>query len=546
MMGCEGRMGITERRAQVRGRLLLGLLVAALAVAIIWFVIEPVPESLIAALTALIALLSIGTLREARAGRETAPPALEGRKRLAVLPLRSIAAAPGREYFAAGLTEELISVLSRVRNLELIASSSSAGYQEGSPSISRIGRELKVGAVLHGSVRSVEDDLRVSIRLVDASSERLLWSEDYDRKLEAVFSVQRDIAVSVAAALQVTVPRSEVARIGDRPTEDLEAYDLYLLARHELNKRTEHGLLRSIEHFRSALARDPSFAAAHAGIADAYVLATIGYAPIPKDTAAREARAAVDRALQIQETLADAHTSLGWILMNFDRDWAASKAAFERALELNPSDSRAYQWLAQCHSYQGRPEEAIDYARRAMELDPRSPLIVTEAGWPYVYLGRWDEAEVLFRRALELDPGFALAHFNLGSVLEARGDWTGALAKYQEAASLSGDAPMYVAFVARAQGLLGRPDEARASLRRVIAGAEAGAPLSIYIAHAYEGLGETEEALDWLERALADDDPLILAVGSTWLPFDRLRGSPRYAEIRRRVPKGTLARPASD
>jgi hypothetical protein len=168
----------------------------------------------------------------------------------------------------------------------------------------------------------VEDDLRVSIRLVDAASERLLWSEDYDRKLEAVFSVQRDIAVSVAAALQVTVPRSEVARIGDRPTEDLEAYDLYLLARHELNKRTEHGLLRSIEHFRSALARDPSFAAAHAGIADAYVLATIGYAPIPKDTAAREARAAVDRALQIQETLADAHTSLGWILMNFDRDWA--------------------------------------------------------------------------------------------------------------------------------------------------------------------------------------------------------------------------------
>ena len=527
----------------MRERLLFGLLIAALGVSIIWLGIDRSAEPLVALITVLVALVSLGPGRREGIDRDTPPTDVTARKRLAVLPLRNIAETADREYFAAGLTEELISVLSRVRDLELIASSSSARYKDPSPPILDIGRELNVGAVLHGSVRSDRDDLRVSMRLVDSSSERLLWSQDYDRKLEAVFSVQHDIAVSVAAALRVTMNQSERARVGEAPTADLEAYDLYLLARHDLNARTEARLLRSIDRFHAALARDPSFAAAHAGIADAYVLATIGYAPIPLDIAVPAARAAVARALEAQDTLADAHTSLGWILMNFDRDWEGAKAAFERALALNPSDSRAYQWLAQCHSYQGRPEEAINYVQQALKLDPRSPLISTEAGWPYLYLGRWDEAEFHFKSALALDPGFALAHFNLGSVLETRGDLEGALTKYQEAASLSGDVPMFRAFVARVQGLLGRLDQARTSLRRVMDDAESGAPLSVFVAHALEGIGATEEAMDWLERGLANDEMMILAIGSTWLPFNRLRDSPRYEAILHRIPLGTLARP---
>lgn len=529
--------------SRLRTRLLQALFLGAIAVALTWLVIDPSPEPLVTVLTALVGLLSVGSLARPKDNRVPSPLAPDGQRRLAVLPLRNIAEALGREYFAAGLTEELISVLSRVAELQVIANPSSSQYQDRLPPISQIGRELDVGAIVQGSVRSIGEELRVSIRLVDTATESLLWSEDYDQQLADIFSVQRDIAMSVARALEVTLHGNEVKRLGETPTADLEAYDLYLLARHDLNKRTEEGLRRSIERFGAAIAKDPAFAAAHAGIADAYVLATIGYAPIPRDVAMKEARAAADRALRAQETLADPHTSHGWVLMNFDWDWAGAQSSFERALQLNPSDARAYQWLAQCYSYQGRPEDAIPVAQRAQELDPRSALIATEAGWPYLYLGRWDEAEAQFQRALELDPDFALAHYNLGNVLESRSDHEGALAQYEKAASLSGHAPMFVAFAARVQGLLGREGEARQSLQSVTRAVDAGAPLSVYVAHAFEGLGETEEALRWLDRAITDGDMLTLAIGTAWMPFERLRGDVRYEALRQRIPEGTLARP---
>jgi tetratricopeptide (TPR) repeat protein len=182
-------------------------------------------------------------------------------------------------------------------------------------------------------------------------------------------------------------------------------------------------------------------------------------------------------------------------------------------------------------------------AQRAQEFDPRSALIATEAGWPYLYLGRWDEAEAQFKRALELDPDFALAHYNLGNVLEARGDLEGALDKYEKAASLSNHAPMFVAFAARVQGLLGRDAEARRSLQGVIEAVDAGAPLSVYVAHAFEGMGETEQALKWLDRTITNGDMLTIAIGTAWMPFERLRGDVRYEAMRQRIPQGTLARP---
>lgn len=528
----------------LRTRVLQGLMATAMVVAFVWLAVDPSPEPLVAALTALVGLLSMGSLPRLRSRGAERVRRIPG-KRVAVLPLRDIAETSGREYFAAGLTEELISSLSGVGELEVIANPSSSQYRDRSPPLSQIRRELEVGAVLQGSVRSMGEELRVSLRLVDTDSERILWSEDYDERLEDVFSVQRDIAVAVAHALEATVASSELRRLDEAPTSDLEAYDLYLLARHDLNKRTGEGLLRSIERFRAALSKDPTFAAAEAGLADAYVLATIGYAPIPRDVAMEEARAAADRALRSEgETVPEAHTSYGWVLMNFDLDWAGAQASFERALELNPSDARAYQWLAQCYSYQGRPEEAIPLVRRAQELDPRSPLIATEAGWPYMYLGRWDEAEARFERGLELDPDFALAHYNLGNVMEARGDLEGALSRYEKAASLSGGAPMFVAYVARVQGLLGHEAEARRSLQSVIEAVEAGAPLSVFVAYAFEGLGDEDAALEWLDRTVTDGDMLAIAIGTTWIPFERLQGDPRYEAIRDRIPLGTLARPA--
>lgn len=260
----------------MRSRALRILLLAAMVVSLFWLVVDPSPEPLIAAITGLAAFLS---LRLTKAEQTPFLPDLRP-SRIAVLPLRNIPQIADNEYFAAGLTEELISVLSRVRELEVIAASSTGQYRGASRPLSEIASELRVGTVLEGSVRNAAEALRISVRLVDVRSQTTLWADDYDRDLREVFSVQREIASEVARALSVTIVPDEKARIAKAPTSDLEAYDLYLLGRHELNKRSEDGIRRSVDRFQAAVAKDPAFAAAYAGIADAYVLALIGYAPI--------------------------------------------------------------------------------------------------------------------------------------------------------------------------------------------------------------------------------------------------------------------------
>jgi serine/threonine-protein kinase len=504
------------------------LLIAAVAVALGWLVMNPGPEALFTLLTAIVALLTLG--RSAPGPRQMTGPSDLGR-RVAVLPLQNIMEVEGKEYFADGLTEELISVLSRVTGLRIIARSSVARYRDQTLPIGEIGRELSVGSVLEGSVRAVENNLRISVRLIDTLSESHLWSADYDRELKDVFSVQRDIAQEVARALEVSVAGSEAARIEKPPTTDLEAYDLYLLGRHALNKRTDEGLLKSIELFRVAVEKDPGFGGAFAGMADAYVLATIGYANIPFSEATREAREASTRALEIDDALADAHTSRGWVLLNLDWDFPGAEAEFRQAIEVNPSDARAFQWLAQCYLYQNRCEEGIAPGNKAQELDPRSPLIAVERGWPFFYTGRNSEALRHFDRAIELEAGFPLAHFNVGNVLESEGQMEEALAKYEYAASLSGNAPMYQAFRARGLALLGKREEAMDILGGVMEAAEIGASSSVYAAHVYDGLGDVDEALRWLERARERRDPIVLAIHSAWLPFQNLRGDSRYEAI---------------
>lgn len=533
-------MVASPTRTAIQAMLAMAVLVAAA-----WFILAPSPEPAIAVLMAAVGVLSMRLSRpdapersEEGPGDDAAaaapvPPA--DRSRVAVLPLDNIAGEPGQEYLADGLTEELISVLSRVGGLQVIARSSVASYRGRRRPIADIARELGVGAVLEGSVRVSGDHLRVAVRLIDTASESQLWSGDYDRELREVFAVQTAIAREVADALEVSIVQTESTRLAEVPTTDLEAYDLYLLGRHDLNRRTEAGLRRSLDRFRAAVEQDPSFAAAHAGIADAYVLALLGYAPIPRQEAMGKARASSEKAIAAQETLADAHTSRGFVLMNFDWEWSGAEAEFERAIELNPSDARAYQWFAQCKSYQGRFEDAIPLVEKAVQLDPRSPLIATEAGWPFMYLGRDEEALARFRRALDLDPDFALAHFNIGNIHELAGNHEEALRKYRKAADLSGDAPLFALFAARALALIGREQEARMLLADARTSA-AGALSPVYIARVHEALGEPQQALALLERALTERDPMIIGIHTRWLALDRLAGMPRYEAVLAELP----------
>lgn len=325
--------------------------------------------------------------------------------------------------------------------------------------------------------------------------------------------------------------KSEAARIEAAPTADLQAYDLYLLGRFQLNKRTDDGLRRAIAHFEQATARDPEFAVAYAGIADAFVLAGIGYAAIPSDVAVPKAKAAAARAIELDSSLADAHTSLAYVELNYGLDWSRAQQEFERAIELSPSDARAHQWYAHWFLYHHRFAEGAPYIDRACELDPRSPLMITESGWPPFYLGDFERALERFRAALAIDPNFALAHFNCGNVYDLLGRHDAAAAELREAVQLSNHAPVMVAFLAAALARAGQREEARTLVEEVLEHARAGVPLSPYIASVYEALGDKEQAYAWLERAAKNRELLILAVGTNWMPFPSMRDELRFRTL---------------
>lgn len=318
-------------------------------------------------------------------------------RRLAVLPFANFHADRDQDYFADGMTEELISVISRIQGLDVIARTSIMAYRDTNKSVSEIGRELRVGTILEGSVRKAGNQLRITVQLIDVATQGHLWSRDYDREMREVFHVQSDIARNVASALEVTLLRNEEQRIERAPTGNLEAYDLYLLGRHHLNKRTDATLRKAIDHFERAAELDRSFAPAFAGLADAYVLAGIGYAAIP-DALSRASHAAT-RALELDGNLSEAHTSLGYVLLNRDWDWRAAERSFARALELSPSNAPAHQWFAHVAIYRRQYEEATRRVDRARELDPLSVLIQDESGWPAHHNGDFDEALSRFRRA---------------------------------------------------------------------------------------------------------------------------------------------------
>jgi adenylate cyclase len=447
--------------------------------------------------------------------------------RIAVLPLANIHPHREDDYFADGITEELISVLSRIAGLDVIARTSAMTYRDSRKPVREIGTELQVGTVLEGSVRKAGERLRITVQLIDVRTEGHLWSQDYDREMGEIFEIQSDIARNVASALQVTLLGPERRGIERNPTHDLEAYDHYLLGRHSLNRRSAEGITQAVEHFRDAVALDAHFAPAHAGLADAYVLAGIGYATIPD--AFQLARAAALTALQINGELAEAHAALGFVILNHEWDWRKAEIELDLAIKLKSSYPQAHQWRAHLVFYRHRYSEATHYFERARELDPLSVVIQNESGWPYMSMGRIEEAMARYRRAASLDPTFPMAHFNMGNCHEARGDLEEAIACYQRAVEFSNRTPAMVCFLGAALARAGRRVEAEALVQEVEADAAKGAALSLWLAVTYEALGKAQQALEHLERALKNREPILQGLGDpAFLPMTSLRNEPRY------------------
>jgi adenylate cyclase len=453
-----------------------------------------------------------------------APQAPLDKYRIAVLPFANISADPEDEYFSDGMTEELISKLSRLHDLTEIARTSIMQYKGSDKNIPEIGRELQVGTILEGSVRKAGDRLRITAQLIDVASQGHLWSQDYDRTLDDVFAIQSDVAQHVAQALQITLKPAETRQLAKAGTDDLEAYNAYLRGLYHYNTWSKVGLVKSIESFEQAVARDPDFAKAHVAIAFSYDLqAEIGY--LPPDEAFPKLKEAAHQALENDATTAEAYTALALAAGYYDRDWIRADESYRRALDLNPSSAITHDWYGSVYlTAMGRFEEAITHSKRAKELDPLTPQVRCDLGWAYVLARRYDEAIPACQQALEIDPNFYFASWCLGIAYWQKGLLKEGVAAYERGAALEpGDLRLKadLAIVCADAG-----DKARA--QQILEEFEAKARRE------YVPAIVLDDTFAWLDKMYEEHNPELTFM-NVQPRYDRLRGDPRWHELMRKI-----------
>jgi adenylate cyclase len=462
-----------------------------------------------------------------------APAPKRERPRVAVLPLANISGHAEDEYFADGITEELIQVLSRIAGLGVIARTSMMRFKHSDKSPADIARELGVSAVVEGGIRKDAGRVRVTARLIDISNNETLWSDEYERETRDVFELQSDISRRIADALKVEILGAEQSLLSRPLTPDPRAHALYLEGKYYLNRRTDESIRRGLRLFEEALRLDSSLAHAHAGIADAYsTLAWLEFAR-PRHAFPR-ARAAAERAIALDPTLAEAHASLGFVRFLYDRTWVEAERDFRRSIELNPSYPTAHQFYSDFLKAMGRLDEALLEIRKAMELDPLSLGINTALGH-VLYLSRqYDPAIEQYRKALTLDPSFAQAHLWFGRPYLEKGKFDAAIDEIKIATRLSNESTMSLAVLGHAYASAGHTQEARELLARLMKRGRRTYVPSYWIALLHVGLGSKNQAFTWLERANRER--------SAWLAwvkveprFDRLRSDPRFPRLLRRL-----------
>jgi TolB-like protein/Tfp pilus assembly protein PilF len=457
----------------------------------------------------------------------TPPPTT---KSIAVLPFTNMSADPDNEYFSDGITDDIILHLSKIADLDVISRTSVMRYKDTDLSLREIGEQLGVATILEGGVQRAGARVRINAQLIDAGSDEHIWAEQYDRELTDIFAIQSDVAQQIAAALEATLTAAERERIERAPTTDQEAYDLYLRGRHFWSQRGE-GLQRGLHYFQRALEKDPDYARAHAGVADCYNLLGF-YAYLPPHEAFPAARAAAIEALEIDETLDEAHTSLGFVKLYYDWDARGAAAEYRRALQLNPNSPQAHHWYSSALMVLGRVDDSIEHARRAVELDPLSVYESVALGWQLISARRYAEARERLRRAIELDPDFPLAHWLLGEANAHDSRVAEGLAHFERAVELSGRALWYLPGLGWAYGLNGDASKAREIMAEVLERSKYESSFGYALIRL--GLGEQDAALDFLELAFDERNPNM--VGIHYYPtWDDLRSDPRFIDLVERV-----------
>jgi TolB-like protein/Tfp pilus assembly protein PilF len=489
--------------------------------------IAPVLLALVLALVvAIAALLSRDGLR---AGADT------GTQAIAVLPFADLSAEREYEYFADGMTEELMARLAHVDGLDVVGRSSVFAFKDRAVDVREIASRLNVTAVLEGSVRRSGDRLRIVAQLTDARNGYQLWTETYEREVEDVFAIQDEIARQIVTHLHGRLPGADESQLTARPgaTDDPEAFNLYLRGRYEWHRRTEHSLLAATNHFRRAVERAPDYALAYAGLGDAYAVSGF-YDFMPPGDAFPAAADAARRALELQPSLGEPHATLGYVALYYEWDWARAEREFRRAIELEPGYSTAHQWYANFLTAMGRFDEAVAEMGEAMELDPLSVIANAALGWVLYYAGDYQRTIDQCTRALELAPDFALAYLWRALAHEELGEMNAALRDFGHAAQLSGGSAIHVALLARARARTGQPDQARALIEELEQRRGTNYVPPYEMAKVYEALGDRAAALASLESAYEhrSHSMAFLAIDPQLV---RLRSEPQFRQLVERV-----------
>jgi TolB-like protein/Tfp pilus assembly protein PilF len=470
----------------------------------------------------------------ARSQQNAGEAAAISQKSIAVLPFENLSSDPDNAYFAEAIQDEILARLSKIADLKVISRTSTQKYKSAPDNLRDIAKQLGVANILEGSVQKAADHVRVNVQLINALNDAHLWGDIYDRNLTDIFAVESDIAKTIADTLQAELTGAEKQLIAARPTSDTAAYELYLKGRLLWGKRSGDNIPKAIGFYEQAITRDPNYALAYAGLAEAYVLLPAYTATAPQD-AYPKAKSAALKALQLDDKLAEAHTALGELLCIGDLDMAGSISEFQHAIALNPNYATAHHWYGNGPLLAlGRFDESIAEGKRAIELDPFSPIINADLGQDLFCARRYDQAIAQLRKTLEIDPTFYYAHYNLGIALQLKGDLPAAIAEYRKAQQLSDDLFVPV-LLASAKAQLGDKDAAVRMLSELEELSQHRYVGSLWRTLLYLSLGNRDEAVRWLEQAVADRDTLSVMMIKVDPQLDPLRGDPRFEALVQKV-----------
>ena len=455
---------------------------------------------------------------------------------LAVLPLENLSRDPNQDFFAEGMTDALINDLAQIGNLRVISRTSIMQFRNTRRPLPEIARVLNVDAVVEGSVVWSNDRVRITVELIQATSDKHLWAQSYERNLTDILKLQDEVSRAIAGEIQVSLTPDVSQRLSSSKQVDAEAYQLYMKGRYFWVRRTEESVNRAISYFQQAIQKDQNYAAAYSGLADCY--SSLGFSfdigSLPPQEAQPKAIAEANKALQLDDSLAEAHNSLAYTKLNYDWDWAGSEEQFRRSLKLNPNYANAHHWYAHLLLSAGRFDEALAESNRALELDQLSPIMNVHLGWHYYFTRQYDRALEQLNKTLELDPTYGLAYWYRGLAYEQKHMYPEALREMAHGEELlkgnvvieSDIARLYAVSGNRAQAETVITDLKRLSRRKYVN--------SFEIAIIYVGLGQKNEAFGWLEKAYRERSDLLVYL-KVDPRLDSIRADPRFVNLVRRV-----------